>query len=78
MLGDVSSALDLVCQASTALASSIRQIAGWLGQASAQSATPAKLQQVSEYFSLTCHLKPQHFNACVTPEASRVTLEAIL
>ena len=39
-------ALDLVCKASTALAASIRQTAGWLGHASAQSATPAKLQQV--------------------------------
>ncbi len=67
MLGDISSALDLVCQASTALASSIRQTAGWLGHASAQSASPAKLQQVSAYFSIifTCHLKLQCFNAWV-------------
>ena len=46
MLGSMGDALDLVCQASTALAASIRQTAGWLGHASAQSATPAKLQQV--------------------------------
>ena len=41
-------AMNLVCQARTALADSIRQTAGWLGHASAQSTSTAKLLQVCQ------------------------------
>ncbi len=46
ILGTMTDALALISHANTALAASIRQAAGWLGHASTQSATPAKLQQV--------------------------------
>ena len=43
-------AMNLVCQARTALADSIRQTAGWLGHTSAQSTSTAKLMQVSQLY----------------------------
>ncbi len=46
ILGTLTDALALISHANNALAASIRQAAGWLGHASAQSAPPAKLQQV--------------------------------
>ena len=66
MLADMGNALDLVCQANAALAASIRQTAGWLGHASAQSASPAKLQQVCQPFlALACHFELQKHCPCV-------------
>ncbi len=58
MLEDMSGALDLVCQASTALASSIRKTAGWLGHADTQSACPAKLLQVCLHLNQDANLSP--------------------
>lgn len=50
-------ALAMVTQTSTALTTSIRQAAGWLGTCHSQAATPAQQQQVCKLPALFASLK---------------------
>ena len=68
VLGSMEIAMDQIRQASTALAASVRQAAGWLGHASAQSASPAKLQQVC----LTLWLDPFRHTSIISCHISAV------